>query len=275
MFGNWYNSSLRQYIVMMGDMFSGITIRRKRGDEIKLYKVPISYASKEHFAEKLRSINSISSQEGIAKVETILPRMHLHMIDISYHAGVKTGINLRKTTQQVIDGKVNVISQHNPVPVRLSFELGIYTRYEDDMLQIVEQILPYFQPHFVTTITELYGNDVEFQRDVTVTFQSIAIDEQIDGDKMSKRRLEWTLFFDVIGYIYPPQDKTKGEIRTIYLDFFANRVELTDKDMFESVDTQVVPVDVSEEEWQKTQEVNQTYSSDKKIPVDPDPPKPR
>lgn len=275
MFGNWYNSSFRQYIVMMGDMFSGITIRRKRDDRIQLHKVPISYASKEHFEKKLESITSINSQENIAKVETILPRMYLHMIDFNYNAQLKTGIGLKQTRQMVMEQGVKVISQYNPVPITMSFELGIYTRYEDDMFQIVEQIIPYFQPHFITTITEMHGNDITFNRDITIVFQSVAMDEGLEGEKTSRRRLQWTLYFDVHGYIYPPADITEGEIRTVYVDFVANKVELGAGDMFESVDSQVDPVDVSHEDWIKDPKVTQTYSSNVKIPVDPDPPHPR
>ena len=35
-----------------------------------------------------------------------------------------------------------------PVPYNMRFELSIMTKLNDDMLQIIEQILPYFQPAY-------------------------------------------------------------------------------------------------------------------------------
>lgn len=270
MFGWFYNSSLRRYIVMMGDLFSHVQVLRKNGDDIKLNKVPITYASKERFMMKLNSINSITSTENIAKIETILPRMCLNLVDIVYNSQYKTSIQ-----NKVVRNKPNsiaTISQYNPTPAKMIFELGIYTRHQDDMFQIVEQILPYFQPHFNTKIKELYDNEISFERDVRVVLQSTSIDEQIETGIDSRRRLEWNIIFEVNGWIYPPVADIAGEIRTIYLDFFANEKELNPESNFESVDFQVDPVDVSKEEWEKDRKYVESTSSNIKIPVAPEAP---
>ena len=75
MFDWFYNSAMRRYIVMMGVLFSHVQVMRRRDDKIELQRVPITYASKERFVEKLRAITSVNSEMPIAKVETILPRM--------------------------------------------------------------------------------------------------------------------------------------------------------------------------------------------------------
>ena len=36
-----------------------------------------------------------------------------------------------------------------PVPYNMQFELAIMCKLNDDALQIVEQILPYFQPQYI------------------------------------------------------------------------------------------------------------------------------
>lgn len=270
MFGYFYSSSFRRYNILMGDLFSNIKVRRERSDGTKYIRVPITNASKEHFMMKLDKWTSVNSTENVAKVETILPRMNIRMVDITYNGQYKTSM-LNKTIRQ--KGLTSAVSQYNPCPVKMIFELGIYTRYEDDMFQIVEQILPYFQPHFNTTITEQYGNDVEFIRDIRVVFQSIAMDEQLDGDNLSRRRLEWSMMFEVNGWIYPPVDDIEGEIRTTYVDFHANSRTLTDEGVFESVDNEVAPRDVNPEDWDG--KVHQTYSHDVPIPTPPIPPGPR
>ncbi|ADG36138.1 gp15 tail sheath stabilizer and completion protein [Acinetobacter phage Acj61] len=270
MFGYWYNSAMRRYIVMMGDLFSHVQVMRRRDDKIELQRVPITYASKERFVEKLRAITSVNSEMPIAKVETILPRMSLHLVDIVYNAPYKTNIQNRLVRNK--PGSIETISQYNPTPVKMIFELGIFTRHQDDMFQIIEQIFPYFQPHFNVKMTELHQNDIKIDRDIRVVLQSTAIDEMIETDNLTRRRLEWTLIFEVNGWIYPPVADIEGEIRTIYLDFFSNEKELSPEGSFESVDFQVDPVDSSREEWEKNRKVITSQSAGKPIPQDPEPP---
>lgn len=271
MFGHWYNSSLRRYIVLLGDLFSHIQIARWREDTgLKYIKVPITYASKEKFLSQLGKWTAIQSTENKAKIETVLPRMNLHLVDMQYNAMYKT-TQLNRTKSYKTPSKIT--SQYNPTPIKMIFELGIYTRNQDDMYQIIEQIVPYFQPHFNTTITELYDKDTSFNRDVRIVLQSFSQDEAVDGDNITRRRLEWSLMFEVNGWLYPPVAEVDGEIRTIYLDFFANSKELTPEGNFESVDSEVTPRDVQHENWDGSSK--QTYSHDIPIPVNPEAPGPR
>lgn len=271
MFGHWYNSSLRRYIVLLGDLFSHVQIARWREDTgLKYIKVPITYASKEKFLSQLGKWTAIQSTENKAKIETVLPRMNLHLVDMQYNAMYKTS-QLNRTKSYKTPSKIT--SQYNPTPIKMIFELGIYTRNQDDMYQIIEQIVPYFQPHFNTTITELYDKDTSFNRDVRIVLQSFSQDEAVDGDNITRRRLEWSLMFEVNGWLYPPVAEIDGEIRTIYLDFFANSKELTPEGNFESVDSEVTPRDVQQEDWDGSSK--QTYSHDIPIPVNPEAPGPR
>ncbi|ULA52680.1 proximal tail sheath stabilization protein [Enterobacter phage vB-EclM_KMB20] len=259
---------------MLGDLFSNIQVQRMREDIGKTYiRVPITYASKEHFMMKLNKWTSVNNEDGPAKVETILPRINLHLVDMMYNPTYKTG-QLNRSAMSNPNSKTGTISQYNPTPIKMIFELGIFTRHQDDMFQIVEQIMPYFQPHFNTTMTELFENEITFERDIRITFQSISIDEQIDGDKQSRRRLEWSIMFEVNGWLYPPAFDLSGEIRTIYLDFHANSRELVNEGVFESVDSEVDPRDVEIQDWDGKS--IQKYDSDSTpIPKEPEPPGPR
>lgn len=272
MFAYHYNSSIRRYIVLLGHLFSGLQVKRVRDGKPHYIKVPITYSNKEKFIMSLDKVNSISSEENVAKVETILPRMCLSLVDMTYAQNFKTNITNRATPVYK-DGTFQSVTQYNPVPYRFMFELGIYTRHEDDMFQIVEQILPYFQPHFNCKIKELHGNQIWIDRDIQVTISSITPDERTPEDKYSRRRLEWSIMFEFIGFIYPPATEINGEIRTIYLDFHANEKEINPNGEFESVDHEVTPRDVDESQWDGSS--IQTYSRNKPIPVDPERPHPR
>lgn len=269
MFGHFYNGSIRTYVVLMCELFNNISVSRVRDGVTRINKVPVSYASKERFALKMDKINSSTSDYNIAKVETVLPRINISLVDMIYNAQYKTNITNRRMAPA--DKKPRSSAQFNPVPFKFTFEVGVYTRTEDDVLQIVEQIVPYFQPHFNCQIKELYKNDVKIDRDIPITFQSISMQEELEGGIETRRRIEWTLIFELDGWLYPPINAVEGEIRTIYLDFQSNLQELPTA--YESVDMQPIPVDVNPDEWDGR--LNETYSADKPIPVDPDPPKPR
>lgn len=271
MFGHWYNSSIRRYIVLMGQLFNGVQVKRVRDGRAHYIKVPITYSNKEKFMMSLDKYNNIQSEENVAKIETILPRMRLSLVDMSYHQGFKTNIQNR-TIPRYAQGTMRTVTQYNPVPYRFVFELGIYTRYEDDMFQIVEQILPYFQPHFNCKMKELHGNEVWIDRDVPVTIQSITPDEMSSEDKFSRRHIEWSIMFELVGWIYPPSTEVNDEIRTVYLDFYACEQELKPEGNFESVDTEVTPRDVDPNKWDG--KYKQTYSSNTPIPTE-EPPHPR
>lgn len=272
MFGFWYNSSLRNYIVLMGALFNHVQVMRVRGDKQKFIKVPITYSSKEKFLAAMGKYNNPLSQEEVAKVETILPRMNLSLVDLQYNGIRKTSTTVAEKMSQLQSPHKSIV-QFNPVPYRLMFELGVYTRYEDDAFQIAEQILPYFQPHFNCKITELHRNEIKIDRDIKISMQSVSPDTSFEGEANQRRHIEWSFMFELQGFIYPPVDNLKGEIRTVYTDFFANTNAL-DKDNFESVDSQVDPVDLPFNEWDGTQ-IKQTHSQNEPIPTGEKPPKPR
>lgn len=279
MFGYFYNSSIRRYITMMGALFNHVAVARTRDGKVYTQKVPISYGSKEHFVQRLETItNSSDGDNTVAKVETILPRMNLMLVDMNYNPIFKTNITNREMISREISNRRDfrpvTTSQFNPVPFKMMFELAIYTRHEDDVLQIVEQILPYFQPNFACQITELHTNDIKIDRDIQITIQSVAMDESVEDDRFTRRRIEWSIMFEVDGYLYPPVKDVAGEIKTVYVDFFANVKELEPEGNFESVDVSTCPTpDVSLDDWNG--KVKYGYSSDTTIPTGAQPSGPR
>ena len=66
--------------------------------------------------------------------------MVLHMI-LSRKVSPTQKIKVAKDT----DSNKNVFM---PVPYNLGFELAIISKNQEDGLQILEQILPFFQPHY-------------------------------------------------------------------------------------------------------------------------------
>lgn len=245
MFGNFYNASIRSYIILLSELFSNIQVRRQREEGDVYRAVPISYVSKEFFIQKLNSAYNTAAgdQQQIAKINNIVPRMSLQLNDIMYDDLYKTGITNNKISSK--RGK----KQFAPVPYKFTFQLGIFTRYQDDMYQIIEQILPYFQPTFNCSIKELHKNDVTFDRIIPISIVSIIMDEQLEGDRFSQRRIEWTITLELQGFLYPGVSSLEGEIKTIFLDFNSDERELDISKSIESVDIEVDPDDTNAEDW--------------------------
>ena len=59
----------------------------------------------------------------------------------------------------------------------MAFELNIMTLLNDDALQIVEQILPYFQPNFNLTIDLI--ESIGEKRDIPITLESVSFRGQL------------------------------------------------------------------------------------------------
>ena len=199
----------------MGNLFSNIYV--SRGDSYR--KVPITVSSKEQFIASLDS-RELNGDDSMALVATKLPRIGLDMVSCTYDSTRKTNISNRKMKRDLTSGRPALNELFNPVPYDFEFEVSLYTRHQDDAYQIVEQILPYFQPHFNTMIKELNENEIVIdKRDIPIVLESAVPETTFEGSGGDMRRIEWTLNFRLKGWLYPPTNAQFGEIRTIYLDF--------------------------------------------------------
>ena len=94
-----------------------------------------------------------------------------------------------------------------PVPYNLGFELAIISKTQEDGLQIIEQILPYFQPHYNLPIKLL--EEMNESKDVPVVLNSIDYEDDYEGDFSTRRAIIYTLTFTVKTYLYGPVSDAK------------------------------------------------------------------
>lgn len=196
MFKNYYNQSIRKLVIVFGNLFNEIYIRKSReNDEIEKIRVPLTYSPKEKFFRRIREASSISDT---TKAQITLPRLSFSMGEISYDTSRK----LNKTNSRVIQtptGEKMSVSQ--VVPYSFNFELVSYTKNIDDNLQIMEQILPYFAPELVVKIR---FNPVFENVDVPFTLSSVSNTEDYEGSFEERRLIICTYNFVVRSYIYGP-----------------------------------------------------------------------
>ena len=123
------------------------------------------------------------------------------------------------TTQTFLAGLASDKTQPRktfmPVPYNMSFELAIYTKLNDDMLQIVEQIIPYFGPEWTNSVNLIPSMGITL--DIPTVLNSISSEDSYEGDFATRRALIHTLDFTVRGYFFGPV-RTSGIIKRTQID---------------------------------------------------------
>ena len=205
MFGHFYNEGMRKMTIAFGQIFNNIQIKRKdsSGAVIQSIKVPLAYAPKEKFLVRLDQQPSLSERE----FAITLPRLGFEISGIEYDASRKlTKVQKFKHIKDNIDGKV-LNYNYMPVPYNISYQLYCFTATAEGGLQIVEQILPYFQPDYTVTINVI--PELGIKRDVPIILNSVNYEDSYSGDFESRRAVIYTLGFTAKTYLYGPASTQK------------------------------------------------------------------
>jgi hypothetical protein len=211
----FYHEIIRKTIVGFGTLFNNIYIRHedKNNNVVDETKVGLSYGPMQKFLAK------IQQQEDLKKpIAITLPRMSFEMVSLQYDPTRKTSIT---QTFRACDDSGNIKKVYMPVPYNIGFELSIYSKLSDDALQIVEQILPFFQPSFNLTVDLV--DSIGEKKDVPIILDSIDMQDDYEGDFTVRRALIYTLRFTAKTYLFGPvAESTEGLIRKVQVDLYAN-----------------------------------------------------
>ena len=201
MLGNYqYNQIIRKCVVGFGTLFNNIEIR-KFNDDGTVYqrmKVPLAYGPRQKFLARLTEQPDLGRPNAIT-----LPRLAFEMTGMNYDPSRKQSPVQYCLTNEDAEG---VKKTYVPVPYNLEFQLSILSKTQDDCLQIVEQIVPYFQPSFNLSIKLV--EEAGIVKDVPIVMNSINFEDDYEGDFATRRSLVYTLNFTVKTYIYGPTSDT-------------------------------------------------------------------
>ena len=196
----FYNQAVRKTVVAFGTLFNNIELKKTvDGQVIETEKVPLAYGPKQKFLYRLQG----NPTDG-RKVAITLPRIYFEMTGIDYDASRKTPATQKYKTV-INDNGNEVRTQYVPVPYNISFEVGILCKSQDDGLQILEQILPFFQPSFSMSLK--FIPDMDEVRDVAVVLNSVDFDDDWEDDFSTRRSITYSMQFTAKSYIYGPYTK--------------------------------------------------------------------
>lgn len=215
---HFYHRTTRSLVTVFGTLFNNIRLVRYNNEgtlEIERVTVPISYASKEKFYKRITEDPTLANQTQIN-----LPRFAFEMSGMTYDP-------LRKISSHnnVFYGvPTNAVSRVKLIPYNLDFNLHLFVRNTEEGFQIIEQIMPTFDPDYTVTMDFVNPGDVKL--DVPIVFNGITYDDSYEGNPLETRVLSWTLNFTMKAYFLSAAKSTtlitdaRGNVYTLAADTF-------------------------------------------------------
>ena len=206
MFGtHFYNQGLRKLTIAFGQIFNNIVLQQKSstGAITKRIRVPLAYAPKEKFIQRLEQQANLQKGRTFA---ITLPRMGFEIKGLKYDATRKLN-KLQKTWRVKTDDSTVHNFNYAPVPYDITFNLYSFTATAENGLQIIEQILPFFQPDYTVTVNVI--PELNIKRDIPIVLNDVSYEDTYDGEFNKRRAVIYTLAFTAKTYLYGPMSKGK------------------------------------------------------------------
>jgi len=178
--------------------------------------VPLAYAPKEKFLVRLEQQANLQDDR---EVSITLPRLGFEITGLSYDATRKL-TKMQKTVRVKSNEEGKKLNfNYTPVPYNISFSLYSFTATAENGLQIVEQILPFFQPDYTVSIRVI--PEMNLIRDVPIILNGVNYEDTYNGEFTQRRAVIYTLNFTAKTYIYGPMSN-QGIIKTVQADLGAD-----------------------------------------------------
>ena len=218
----FYHETVRNIIVAFGTMFNNLQIVRKdnSGNITQAMKVPLAYGPKQKWLTRLDQDPSLANAVAIT-----LPRLGFEIGSLTYDASRKLNrVQKFKKVKSASSDANKLDTQFMPVPYNMDITLYAMAKNSDDALQMGEQILPFFQPDYTLTLNDMA--DMGIKRDVPIILNSVAYEDNYQGDFESRRAIIYTLAFTLKFYLYGPVTSS-SVIKTVQVDQYTDLPAVT------------------------------------------------
>tara|TARA_Y100000114_G_scaffold54465_1_gene49801 strand:+ start:10404 stop:11150 length:747 start_codon:yes stop_codon:yes gene_type:complete len=210
--GHFYHATTRKAVAIFGTLFNNLKVIRQdgSGNVLNQIKVPLAYGPKEKFLARLDATTGSDASMALK-----LPRIAFEITSLSLDSTQKLQKRNKVIENHATDSTKKKTLNHI-VAYDIGMSLYILAKNQDDGLQIMEQILPYFQPEYTISIKPVDG--FTYKQDVPITLTSVAIQDDYEGDFLTRRALVYQLDFNMkMKYFGPTIDQ--GVIKEINIDF--------------------------------------------------------
>ena len=208
MFANhFYNESTRRMVSVFGSIFNDLEVVKKdsAGKILQKIKVPLGYSPRSKVLARL------SEQTSDPKMAIKLPRMSFEISSMEYDANAR--VSKHKNYRKVIVGDTLQVNKLGaPAVYKVGFELNILAATQDEGLQLLEQILPMFQPEYTVTVKDIPTMDIT--TDTPIVLDSVDLNDDYEGDLVTRRAIIYTLNFSTRIRYYRGTGKSKQILQT-------------------------------------------------------------
>lgn len=202
----YYANTLRNILIAFLDQFNDLQVVRYAKDRVTVVKtieVPILHGGVEKFhASRLED-------ESMERYYQTLPRMAVMLDSIEYNPERCVAANeLRSFVDPLSGTELNlVITDIVPSPYDITFKLQIKTNSMSDFSQLIENIIPFYNPSLYLRVKEF--SFLNLERDLKVTLMSVTPELVEEIDETNTRSINGTLLFKVDAYMFRPLDHAK------------------------------------------------------------------
>lgn len=214
---HFYHQHIRKAIIAFGTIFNQLTVKRFNSDQevVQSVRVPLSYSPKNKFLARIAEVPSTTTQAAAV----ILPRMGFEITGLQYNPARKINLLTKNVAVGQGDDPNTLRTQFTSTPYDMNVSLYIMAKNQDDGLQIIEQIIPFFNPDFCVTVNDIPSMGIK--RDLQIILDNISYEDNYEGDYLQRRSIIWTINFTLGLNLYGPveqQNIIRTSIANTYTD---------------------------------------------------------
>jgi hypothetical protein len=211
--GYYYDAQITKYINQFMAIFQGLQVQigKRNSEEERLIPVEIRYAPTD---KVVASILTDNTQNKPIK----LPAMSAFVSGFALSMGRARGVGAERRNTFVpvgglIPNDMQVIHQRMPVPYDLTIELNIYASNTNQQFQILEQILPLFDPSLSFQTSDA---PFDWTRLTCVTLKDVTLDTNFPVG-VDRRIIQSKLVFEMPIEFQTPADVRKDFVEKVFL----------------------------------------------------------
>lgn len=211
---HFYHEKIRKCVAVFGTLFNNLYVMRQNssGATISQVKVPLSYAPKSKFLERIRETEEMAD----AKLAIKLPRMSFE-ISAMYFDPSRQLPKTNNFTRLVSDDTGVRTKFFTSVPYILNFQLSILSKTNEDAVQILEQIIPFFNPSYTITMKP-FADYQDVTEDIPISLVGLSFADNYEGALEDRRTIIYTMDFELRTSFFGPISDSKI-IRKAIVDF--------------------------------------------------------
>jgi len=191
----FHHQTIRKYTAALLDYFNNLEVQYTDSSGSTVIKnVPITFASK----EKSRTLSHHTNEQLMSGNYNVLPRANLSMSTIVKSEQRTTNKNIKiakKTNSTTYD------YMFNAVPYEFTFEVAVMCRGMNEAAQIIEQIVPQFNPTLNLDIWDAENLDTPTR--VPVRLLDIGL-ETNEYEEFSSNIVTVSIGISILGNLYSP-----------------------------------------------------------------------